>query len=116
MAFSDRLPSKVTLGPMELRLIVKSDIKGESGSLCWGMFNGDTNEVHLHAQLQEGPFAVTIVLHELIHAGLWLYNSTYDNEEEVLCHSISAFLTCLLRDNPELTAWISEQVNLPHQK
>lgn len=103
-------PAKVRIGPVDYRI---SEDPGELlaqelgiGTQVFGMGDKAQQLIMLRPGMAPG-FTRQIMLHEIVHqlfdvAGLELPTET----EEQVCLSLQATLLGVLRDNPELTAWL----------
>lgn len=75
---------------------------------CSGLFTGagPGYGITLDADPVSAVALAETLLHELLHAMSWARGVDFGTEEEPLVTALGATLTQVLRDNPELRAWL----------
>ncbi|MGI9486268.1 MAG: hypothetical protein ACR2RF_10405 [Geminicoccaceae bacterium] len=54
--------------------------------------------------------AADTMLHEILHAIYWVYGVEDEDKEERLVGMMASALTQVWRDNPQVVAWLNEQL------
>jgi hypothetical protein len=100
----DGLPKSVRVGPHVLPF---KELSGEDAKTLNGQYDNYT--IQLLKAYPSGSVAVEIVLHEMTHA-LLTYGGVTDKSQEQICEIMGVGLTQIIRDNPELIAWMQKTV------
>jgi hypothetical protein len=103
MTAFDGLPGVIRIGPFDIRVVYDTaDLKSPPES--WGMYQHGV-QIELDATQPPGVVAVDTVLHECLH-GILRCAGWPRKEEEKIVAAIATGITQLLRDNPQLLAWM----------
>lgn len=100
------LPKSVRVGPHDIRF---RQMEAAEEKDDFGYFKTDALEISLCKEYAAGTLAVDTVLHELLHA-VWFVALKETAAEEHVCTVMATQLTQIIRDNPELIAWLQETV------
>jgi hypothetical protein len=104
------LPRKIKVGAYDWRVVIK-----DGPSDCHGEADFTTHFISLWPEtLADGPHAVGVVIHELLHV---IYDDRNvvevisngddtDDQEESIVLAFESGLVSLYRDNPKLLTWI----------
>ena len=103
----DGLPKSVRVGPHDIRF---ADINGDDAKKNYGTFVPTEQAIRLHDQYASGSLAVDTVIHEILHAIFAVGTVEVKQGEEHVVSVLGTFLTQIIRDNPELIAWLQKTV------
>ena len=99
-------PNKIRIGPNDVE-VQHVSLNGE----IFGDYSYINNLIRIEKTLTGGPFVDTI-LHEMLHA-IWRLGQLKDAKEtEERTVSVTAsYLAQIIRDNPELIAWLQKEMS-----
>ncbi len=102
----DGLPKSVRVGPHEIaiKVLPETEMADDFGALEMCKL-----EMRLCDHYAGGSLAVDTALHEVLHA-IWHVSLKETQAEESIVSTIASQLTQVIRDNPELIAWMQETV------
>lgn len=103
----DGLPKSVRVGPHDIRF---ADLTGADAKKNFGTFDPSTQEICLKDKYPSGSQAVDTVLHEVLHAIFSVGGVEPKQGEEHIVLVLGTFMTQVIRDNPELIAWMQKTV------
>jgi len=103
---TESYPRKIRIGPNDVNIEFTS-LNGE----IFGDYSYINNLIRIEKTLTGGPFVDTI-LHEMLHA-IWRLGQLKDvKETEERTVSVTAsYLAQIIRDNPELIAWLQKEMS-----
>lgn len=99
-----RLPSKVRIGPIEYDIDYVRDLTGDNGNELVGRAVYHKAQILIDMDQDDNVMPVTM-LHEILHAILFQIGSKHCGDEKLM-EGLSTGLLALLKDNPELVAYI----------
>jgi hypothetical protein len=107
-------PNELGAKPLETVRIGPNDVNIEFTSLngeIFGDYSYINNLIRIEKTLTGGPFVDTL-LHEMLHA-IWRLGQLKDvKETEERTVSVTAsYLAQIIRDNPELIAWLQKEMS-----
>lgn len=108
-AYLNSAPETIRIGPWDINLRIEKGPFFIQNEACVGFYSPRTMEIGASHDVANQKVFVGIVIHELIHALIGIYNIPVekDKEEDVVMHFETAF-TDLLRNNPELITWLQK--------
>jgi hypothetical protein len=96
-------PTRVKVGPFDFRIeYVDLELADRSGS-----FEPKTLRILIDNDVPV-PVQRHILLHELMHACVFVSDEPESETEEAYVRVISGQLLAVLRDNPKVATWLSE--------
>jgi len=102
----DGLPKTIRIGPFDIPLIVKDKINDEDNT---GLYTHGVS-LELRANQNNAAYALDTLLHELAHGIYNTFGLCKKSSEESVVTAFAAGFAMVLRDNPELAAWIIRMV------
>lgn len=76
----------------------------------WGEFSVNEQKIRIDNSMT-GALLIDTLIHEINHAIYWAYNIEDEDKEERIVTKMSTGLTQVLRDNPELLAFIKKHLS-----
>jgi hypothetical protein len=103
----DKLPASVKIGHADYGIVIMGAAESTSRDR-WGECSHVEGVIRVMRYFPNSRQAAETLLHEINHAiyAVWGVDDA-DREERVVEH-MTAGLTCVLRDNPWLLAWLAE--------
>lgn len=103
----DGLPKTVRVGPHDIRFdqLPPADARNN-----YGTFVPADQAIRLQREYVSGSMAADTVLHEILHAIFSVGTVQVKQGEEHIVSVVATYLTQVIRDNPELIAWMQETV------
>lgn len=98
----------VRIGPFDTPLRIMDQLAGNQGPAL-GQFvvlDGDWG-INISRQNVSAASLASTFLHECLHAIIWTYGISTDDEEEQVVTLMAVALTALYRDNPWLADWLT---------
>jgi hypothetical protein len=106
-ALMARLPRKVRVGLLTYEIEVVDNLMDE-GTKQNGLCIFTEQKIQLDSKPPSSQFAADTLLHEILHA-IWGERVLNKNpSEEQIVTSLATGIAILLRDNPDLNAWITD--------
>ncbi len=102
----DGLPSSIRIGPFEIAVLIKDKINDEDNS---GLYTHGLS-IELRAEQHTAAFALDTVLHEVSHGIYYTFGLCKKSNKETVATAFAAGLAMVMRDNPELMAWIYRMI------
>jgi hypothetical protein len=103
----DGLPKSARIGAHDVRL---TGLSGQEDDENFGLFRHNTLvEIALSSRIPCGTVAAATLIHEITHA-LLTYAGVEDDRQEQICEVVGNGFAQIIRDNPELIAWMQKTV------
>ena len=102
------LPSTIRVGCYDIRIIAISPVEHPDNANDYGAFHPAEQEIRLHPKFPTGALAVDTLLHELLHAAWFASANPRQCGEERAVSGLSPVLTQIIRDHPEILAWMQK--------
>lgn len=105
----DGLPSSLRIGPFDVAVIVRDVIDDDDKH--WGQYNPAVS-IELRRDQRNAQGALDTVLHEIAHGicGVFELAEGESRDEERICSAFAAGFAMVMRDNPQLMAWIYRMI------
>ncbi len=98
----DGLPKIIRVGPFDIPVIIKDKINDDDDS---GLYTHGIS-IELRSDQHNAAFALDTVLHEINHAIYRTFGLNKNSNEEAAVTALATGYAMVMRDNPELTAWL----------
>lgn len=99
--FSD-LPGQFRIGPYDFDVMIETNAKNDLGTMSLTDL-----KITLSPEHPNPIYALDTILHEVIHAISRIQGLRKNDDEERIANTLASGLTQVLRDNPQLVAWIN---------
>lgn len=101
------LPSSIRIGAYDVEIVVE-DRNWSDAHAAIGHFSGAQQRMTIVQSSASSQASAETVIHEIMHAVWWAYGLEDADPQERTVTLLSAGLTQVWRDNPQLMAWIDK--------
>lgn len=98
------MPEEIMLSALTIQVERVKDLKAEDGSKCEGLADTDEGTISVESAIRGHDRLRLTLLHELAH---FIENHAGATLKEAQIDSMARSLLSLIRDNPELMAWVA---------
>lgn len=108
-AFLDLLPSTIKIGPHDWSIAItdKMEAEKEDGPKNYGETNSYTLTIRLNPSiLATTSMAISVLLHEIYHAGLFSLGNQHPKKEEQGALFVETLYSMVFKDNVWLLDWM----------
>lgn len=95
--------TSVRVGPFDVTI---DHLEGKDRTDFLGTFSSGNMTISLRDQYVSEQVRAETLLHEILHAVYQVFDVKPKDGEERTVHGLSIGLACVIRDNPDLMAWM----------
>ena len=105
------MPGSVKIGPFQYQVVAEPAghmfAEKDMGTRLDGRGSASEQTIHVHPQQAE-MYQRSTMIHEILHQVFVVAGTGLDTEdEERICHALEGGLLGVLRENPDLVAWLT---------